>query len=399
MLKSKNLLVLMFIVFVGNSSSAQIYVKGYYIALNGDTIKGTFLTDSYSKMSSAIRFKSPKGKILTLKPEEVQLVWMAPDRCFESKTIHFRNLSDELNGVFFLRRISKQDSFSLMKLEYDQHQGLYIQKNGEKIAQLQIFTDYFVDRKDDYRKKEMSHTDTLSHIDLVNVFGNRGDYKIRRAYLYTLRQFFNNNCGDRIVKRAYKLNDKDMIEAFHELSKCSGSKNKATDYFKESSWKPSVGITVGNQIGAKNFNYTSPLSMGVFFNFSDLRDGLGIGFNWLKAVPKATAKSPSNGSFTEYALFYNRKVFMRAKFNVAVIAGASLLKSHGLSVENTIKGTPYIYTTLPDEQHPYGILGISTSYQFVQNNYLSFRLQRNMFNFPPQTTYFNRVQCQYEYRF
>jgi hypothetical protein len=391
MFKSKLFLSLLFIVFLSSTSVAQTYVKGYYIALSGDTVRGTFLTNSYTQMSKSIRFKAKDGQVSVITPNMAQLVWLMPDR-------YFKNLSEEINGVYFLRRLSKKDSLTLLKFEYDQYQGLFIHKMGGKMAQLYAFTDYFSTKKDDFLKKELVSTDTLAYMDQLIIFGNLGDYKVRRAYLFTLRQFFG-NCDDNIVNKSYKLNDDDVRAAFHDLAKCVGTKTKATDYFKTSSWRLSLGITAGQQIGSQNFDYTSRIGGGLFLNYGDLRDGIGVGINWLKAEPKSTAFSRKSGSFTEYSVFYNRKLFLRAKFNVAMLAGASYLKNKGLSVQTPIPGTPYYVDALPKEHHTYALFGISVAYQFAQNNYLNCLIQRNFYNVFKDATYLNRLQLQYEHRF
>lgn len=396
----KFLLATLFLIYFTGSLTAQTYVKSYYISMTGDTVRGTALTGSYSVMSKEIRFKSQIGEIIILKPEEVRAVWLSPDKYFESKNIHFRNLSNELDGSYFLRLLVKKDDIYLLKFEYSQYQGFYIQKKEGMVTPLLSFTDYVWDQKDNFRKKEVRATDTLSHSDQVKVFDIVGEYKIRKAYLFTLRQFFN-NCDDKIVNSTYRLNDKDIIKAFHELANCLGTKSKTIDYFKESSWQPSVGVTVNHQTSSKNFSYASPIGMGIFLNYSDFRDGIGLGINWLRAISEQTAILRPSGSFIEYALFYNRKVFIRPKFNAAIIAGISLLRNKNLSLTDTIQSTPNIIVTkIPFEQHHYGIIGVSVGYQFFQNNYLNLQFQRNMFfNVLSSTTYFDRLQVQYEYRF
>ena len=117
MLKFKKILLPLFIAFVGSSLNAQKYVDGYYVSLEGDTIRGTALLNAYSKMSKEIRFKSQNGEDLVLKPEAVKAVWLSPDRFFESHAIHFKNLLDELNGTYFLRYLAKTDSIALMKFD------------------------------------------------------------------------------------------------------------------------------------------------------------------------------------------------------------------------------------------------------------------------------------------
>jgi hypothetical protein len=124
-----------------------------------------------------------------------------------------------------------------------------------------------------------------------------------------------------------------------------------------------------------------------------------LGVNWLSAKPKATAISPSNGSFRESFIAYNRKVFLREKFNFGTILGIAFLQNDGLSAQERIQGTNYTYEVNPKEQSFYSTVGISGAYQFANNNYLGFQLLRNIHNILEFGTYSDRLQLLYEYRF
>lgn len=398
MLKFKKILLPLFIAFVGSSLNAQKYVDGYYISLKGDTIKGAALLNAYSKMSKEIRFKSQNGEDLVLKPEAVKAVWLSPDRFFESHAIHFKNLLDELNGTYFLRYLAKTDSIALMKFDCNQYVGLYIQKKGEKITPLQMVNDFVSKQEGDFRKQTITASDTISYADQINTYGNVGQFKSRKTYLFLLYQYFN-YCDATIMNSSYRLTENDMKKAFYQLSKCTGQQNQIKKYFKQTAWKPSVGITLGRQLTSKNFNYESPIGLGIFFNYSDLRDGVGVGINWLKAVPKKTALSPSNGAFIEYSIYYNRKLFVREKYNFGALLGVAILKNQGLSIQSNFQGTPINVTVVPGEQHRYTILGVSYSYQFSNKNYLTAQFIGNIFNIGSDATIFSRVQLQYEHRF
>jgi hypothetical protein len=124
-----------------------------------------------------------------------------------------------------------------------------------------------------------------------------------------------------------------------------------------------------------------------------------VGVNWLSVKPKATAISPLNGSFRESFLTYNRKIFLREKFNFGTILGVALLQSSGLSARGYIQGTPIYLDVNPKEESIYSTVGVSGAYQFAKNNYLSIQLLRNIHNITQIGTYFDRLQVQYEYRF
>jgi hypothetical protein len=398
MLKSKIILLSVFFAFLGSSLTAQKYVNAYYISLKGDTIKGTALLNAHTQMSKEIRFKAKNGENIVLKPETTKAVWLTPDRFFESQTIHFRNIVDELDGVYFLRYLTKTDSLTLFKFEYDRHEGLYIQKKGEKITALQGLNDFLSQRTDDLRKKEVYITDTIAYAEQMYTFGSVGQYRKRKPYLFWLYKYFD-YCDAKIMNSTYILTEKDIKKAFQEAAKCSGKQNQIKNYFKESSWKLSFGITASSQVGSKDFNYVSPFGAGFFIGYSDLRDGVNLGINWLSEKPKATALSPSNGSFQESFLTYNRKVFLREKYNFGTILGVALLKGSGLSAQGRIQGTNYIFEVNPKEESFYSIVGVSGAYQFANNNYLGIQLLRNIHNIIELGTYFDRFQLQYEYRF
>lgn len=398
MLKSKIILLTLIVVFTMSSLNAQSYINAYYISLEGDTIRGTVLLNAYTQMSKEIRFKSQNGEKMVLKPETVKAVWLSPDRFFESQNIHFRNVLTELNGVYFLRYLSKTDSVTLLKFEYDQYVGLYIQKKGDKIEALQVLNDFVRQREDDLRKKEVISTDTLSYSDQMNPFGSTGQYKTRKPYLFLLYKYFD-FCDATIMNSTYDLTERDIKKAFWESAKCANKQNQIRNYFSKSSWKPSIGITLNRQVESKDFNYVSPFGVGIFINYSDLRDGLSLGVNWLNATPKTTALSPSNGSFREFFATYNRKIFLREKFNFGMVIGVSFLANHGLSVDKYIQGTPLYYTENPREESFYSTVGVSGAYQFAKSNYLTIQVIRSVWNVLQFGTYFDRLQIQYEYRF
>jgi hypothetical protein len=398
MLKSKTILLSVLIAFLGASLMAQTSLPAYYISPQGDTTKGTALMNAYSEMGKEIRFKSKNGENIILKPETTKAVWLSPDRYFESQAIHFRNATDELDGVYFLRYLSKTDSLTLMKFENGKKEGLYIQKIGEKITALQLLNDFVFERKDDFLKLEVNNTDTLSYAEQSNVGGSAGRYKTRKSYLFLLYKYFD-FCDVNIMNSAYRLTEKDIKKAFQQSAKCLGRQNQIKNYFKESSWKLSVGVTIGSQIGSKDFNYQLPLGAGIFMNYSDLKDGLCVGVNWLNAQPKATAISPLNGSFTEFFANYNRKVFLREKFNFGTIIGIALLQGNGLSAQGRVQGTSIYFDAIPKEESFYSAIGVSGAYQFRRNNYLNIQVLRNILNIVKFETHFDRVQVQYEYRF
>jgi hypothetical protein len=197
----------------------------------------------------------------------------------------------------------------------------------------------------------------------------------------------------------YKLTEKGVKKAFQQSAKCVGKQNQIKNYFSESSWKLSLGITLGSQIGSKNFSYLSPLGTGIFLNYSDLRDGLSVGYNGLSAQPKPTAISPLSGSFNELFANYNRKVFLREKFNFGTIIGVALLRGNGLSAQGRVQGTSIYFDAEPLEESFYSTLGVSGAYQFRPNNYVNIQVVRNFLNVVRFETHFDRVQLQYEYRF
>lgn len=398
MSKFKKQLLAFFIALMSLSLNAQSYVKSYYVSLTGDTIHGTALTNAYSKMSEEIRFSSKNGENLVLTPKMVQSVWLSPDIFFESKTVHFRNLSDAFDGVYFLRYLEKTDSIALMRLDVSQFVGLYIQKKDQAIEPLQLLNDYVKQQKEDFRKKEIVATDTIAYADQLNTLGTLGQYKQRKAYLLLLYKYFD-YCDSKFMSSTYDLTEKDVKKAFIHLAKCSGRQIEIKNYSKAKAWRPSVGLTVGRQFGSKNFAYISPLALGIFVNYGDLRDGVGVGINWITVTPKPTAISPEKGAFAEYFLSYNRKLIVREKFNIGATLGIAYMKSYGLSVETKPLWTSVYYTKSPDEDHVYTVLGISSSYQFSHNNYLTLQLVRNMYNITSDATYFNRLQLQYEHRF
>jgi hypothetical protein len=121
--------------------------------------------------------------------------------------------------------------------------------------------------------------------------------------------------------------------------------------------------------------------------------------NWLTITPKPTALSSANGAFAEYFLSYNRKLFLREKYNVAASLGVAYLGSHGLSVQKKYNGTPFSYTTPPDEARIYTTFGVSSAYHFSRNNYLTIQFIRNIFGIATDISYFDRLQLQYEHRF
>jgi hypothetical protein len=396
--KSKTILLSIILAFSFSSLTAQKYVSAYYISLKGDTIKGTALLDAYTKMSQEIRFKAQSDEIIVLKPEMAKAVWLTPDRYFESQKVHFRNIVEELDGTYFLRYLTKIDSLTLLKFECNQHEGLYIQKKGEKITALQILNDFSNQEKDDLRKREIYTTDTISYAAQMYTFSSTGRYKSRKTYLFWLYKYFD-FCDPKIMNGTYNLTEKDVKKAFFESAKCVGKQNQVKNYFRESPWKFNFGITANTQIGSKDFNYNSPFGAGFFIGYSDLRDGVSFGVNWLNAKPKATAISPSNGSFRESFITYNRKVFLREKFNFGTIIGIALLQNLGLSAQERIQGTNYTYEVDPKEQAFYSTVGISGAYQFTNNNYFGFQVIRNIWNILEFGRYSDRFQLQYEYRF
>ena len=398
MLKTKVILLTCVCVLAVSFLNGQSYINAYYISLQGDTISGTALLNAYADMGKAISFKSQTGEKMTLKPETVRAVWLSPDRFFESQTIHFRNAKDELNGAYFLRYLLKTDSVTLMGFESDNYEGLYIQKKGEKIAALQVLNDFVTQEMEGDKKKQVIRTDTLSNADQVNTFGSIGEYKTRKPYLLLLYKTFN-ACDITILDGAYILVEKDIKKAFRQLAKCAGKQNEIVSYFKESSWKSSVGLTLGSQTSSKNFSYVSPLSVGIYLNYGNLKNGVSVGVNWLNVTPKATALSASKGAFSEYFLTYNRKLFLREKINFGMVFGASFLKNHGLLIEKDSQGNPLYAAASPYEETIYSIFGVSGAYQFVKNNYLNVQYLRNIRNILQSGTYFDRVQIQYEYRF
>lgn len=393
----KNLLVL-FIALITWTLNAQSYLKSYYVSLTGDTIHGTALTDAYSKMSEEIRFTSKNGENLVVTPRIAKSIWLSPDIFFESKDIHFRNLSNAFDGVYFLRYLEKTDSIALMRLDASQFIGLYIQKKGQAIVPLQLLNDYVGQQKDDFRKKEIVSTDTIAYADQLNTLGAVGEYKKRKAYLLLLYQYFD-YCDSKFMSSSYDLTENDMKKAFIHLAKCSGRQIELANYSKTKAWRPSVGITVSRQFGSRNFAYISPFALGIFVNYGDLRDGISVGMNWISVTPKPTAISSEKGAFAEYFLSYNRKLFLREKFNIGATFGIAYLKSYGLSAQTQYRGFSNYYTVFPDEQRFYGTVGISSAYQFSHNNYLTLHLIRNTYNVTKDATYFNRLQLQYEHRF
>jgi hypothetical protein len=124
-----------------------------------------------------------------------------------------------------------------------------------------------------------------------------------------------------------------------------------------------------------------------------------LGVNWLSVTPKAGALTASKGAFSEYYLNYNRKVLLREKYNVAVIVGTSFLNSHGLSAKAYYLGTAITFDINPEEAGFYGCYGLSASYQFSKNNYLTAQFVRNIHNVVEFGFYFDRLQVQFEHRF
>jgi hypothetical protein len=398
MLKTKTLLLPLLLAFLGTTLTAQTYVNAYYISLKGDTVKGTALLNSYTQMSKDIRFKSKTGEDMVLKPEAIKAVWLSPDRYFESHALHFRNVLDAFDGVYFLRYVTKTDSLTLLKFEYEKYEGLYIQKKGEKIVVLQLLHDFVSRQTGDLRKLEILDTDTLSYADQMNMFGAGGQYKKRKPYLFVLYKYFD-FCDAKMMNSTCDLTERDIKKAFQQSAKCLGRQNQIKNYFNESSWKWSIGLTVNSQLGTKDFNYTSPWGAGFFVNYSDLRDGLSVGINWLTAHPKVRAVSSSNGSFRESFVTYNRKFFLREKFNFGTVIGVSYLQAKGLAGTGSILGTPITFELTPKEQSFYSVVGVSGAYQFAKNNYVTLQLMRNIYNAIDFKTTFDRVQVQYEYRF
>jgi hypothetical protein len=398
MLKTKTLLLPLLLAFLGTTLTAQTYVDAYYISLKGDTMKGTALLNSYTQMSKEIRFKSKQGEDMVLKPEAVKAVWLSPDRYFESHDLHFRNVLDQFDGVYFLRYVTKTDSLTLLKFEYEKYEGLYIQKKGENITPLHIIHDFVAKRTNDAQKQEVTSTDTLSYVAQMDNFGSVGQYKIRKPYLFVLYKYFD-FCDAKMMNSTYNLTERDMKKAFQQSAKCLGRQNQIENYFNESPWKWSIGVTLNSQLGTNGFNYTLPWGAGLFVNYGDLRDGLSVGFNVLTARPKLTAVSRSNGSFREFFITYNRKLVVREKFNFGTVFGIAYLKEQGLMGKGTLQGTPFNFDLTPKEQAFYSVVGLSGSYKFAKNNYLTLQLLRNIYNAVDFRTTFGKVQVQYEYRF
>lgn len=391
MLKSKKILPLLLFMCLSCSLFAQSYITGYYISISGDTIKGGFLQNSYTQMSKKMRFKPQNGEEIVLKPDMVRSVWLKPDKLFESKTIHYRNLSDQLDGTYFLRCLVQTDSVSLYKFECDQYVGLYIQKTGYPIEPLLLLRDYLSEQTEDYKKKKVESIDSVSYSDQIKVYGNVGEYKQRKAYLFTLYQYFG-FCNPQIVNSEYQLTTRDMMKAFAEMSKCQGNHEKTRHYFKESSWRPSLGVSIGRQVVSKNFDLKSPINYGAFFYFSDLRDGVGIGIHSMSVK----AFEQFKGSIMEFSLLYNRKLFLREKYNFYSIAGIAFLNTYGFDSNATYLGTPQHF----NNQRLYtGLLGVGASYQFKKNNYLNFQFLNNIRGLFSELTLLGRLQLQIEHRF
>ena len=165
MLNSKTILPILLFMCFGCSLAAQSYIAGYYVSLSGDTVKGAALQNSYTQMSKKIRFKLQNGQEIVLKPDAVRSVWLKPDKYFESKKIHFRNLSDNLDDTYFLRCLAQTDSIRLYKFEYDQYVGMYIQKTGNRIEPLLLLRDYLKEQSDDFNKKKIESIDSIAYAD------------------------------------------------------------------------------------------------------------------------------------------------------------------------------------------------------------------------------------------
>ena len=218
--------------FVPPQSKAQSFVKSYYISATGDSVVGTALTDSYTKTSKEIRFKTPNGQETVLNPENIQRVWLFPDWYFEAKNIHFVNLTNTIDDWFFLRVLTRTDSISLYKFEFNQFEGFYVQRKGETIKPLQIFYDFAGNPQLSTYKIGDVVVDTISISDQLNGFDNVGKYRTRKAFLFTLRDFFK-ECGDKIVQSDYKLTEQDMIQAFNSLASCKQPGRKVPNFFKK----------------------------------------------------------------------------------------------------------------------------------------------------------------------
>ena len=391
---SRFLLIVIF-ALTTHVSVAQTYVQSYYVSTNGDTIKGTALTDAYANLSRNIDFKLKNGKIIVLKPENIREVWLAPDWYFVAKSVHFRNKSTEFNGFCFLQLRSKTDSVSLFKFEQDAEWGYFIERKGDSLRPLQIFIN--PEPTDVYEKREASHyvTDTLSRASQYLGDNTVGKIRSRNIYLHTLWQTFP-YCTD-ILMANYQLAEQDILAAFRYLAKYS--RKKSTDFFKKKAWRPKLGLNLGQTVAVKNYGYRMPFVIGGTLGYDDLRNEVELNINWLKAEPILPFLITTKGSFMEYAIHYNRTVLLTPKFKGAVSVGLSNLRINNLYYSSAPVPYQLVYLS---KNNIFYLLGVQAQYQFMPNNYLGVRFSRSFRDLRDGASNiirYDMLKLKYEYRF
>ena len=376
---------------------AQTYVQSYYISTNGDSIKGTALTDAYANLSRNVDFKLKNGKKIALTPENTREVWLAPDWYFVAKSVHFRNKSTEFNGFCFLQLKSKTDSVSLFKFEQDAEWGYFIEKKGDSLRPLQIFINS--EPSDVYAKREESNyqTDTLSRASQYLGDNMVGKIRSRNIYLHTLWQTCP-YCTD-ILMANYQLAEQDILAAFHYLAKCS--RKKPTDFFKKKAWRPKLGLNIGQTVAIKNYGYTMPFVIGGTLGYDDLRNEVELNINWLKAEPALSFLIPTKGSFMEYAIHYNRTMLLTPRFKAALSVGLSNLRTNNLFYPSARAPYQVVYLPVPKNDIFY-LFGVQAQYQFMPNNYLGVRFSRSFRDLRDSGSdiiRYDMLKLKYEYRF
>src|SRR5436190_22582142 len=134
-MKTKLLIVLTLIIISINSVSAQKNVKGYYVSVQGDTVKGTFLKYRvWDKNPAHVRFKNDHDKEILLSASEARMFQADGQyRYFSFEGYRHLNNKDQLSDTVkvqaFLKLIFESADTRLFELKDTQRSNIYLQKD------------------------------------------------------------------------------------------------------------------------------------------------------------------------------------------------------------------------------------------------------------------------------
>lgn len=246
--------LLMILLLLSQSLSAQKYKHGYVLLNNGDTLKGLVETENWVKAPLVVRFKqSPAAEVHTYSPLLIRSFrvdsgdWyfsfvgdIDPSSLLDNQ-LTYDSLPDTMRVVFFIRSVVMGKMSLYYARDVNDRVHLFIQKDGGAIEELK-YKKYYVDEKvvADYRNEITRRAIMSNQI-----------YKEQLTHLMA-------DCppvAAGIVSQPISYSKNDIMKLVLSYNRCKASKTSYLE--KKDSWKFDVRAHFGINYSALAFTSTS----------------------------------------------------------------------------------------------------------------------------------------------